>query len=31
MKNWISRLRGGDNTAAPNPAVPEADDADEAE
>jgi HD-like signal output (HDOD) protein len=29
MKNWISRLRGGDNTAAPKPAVPEAGDADD--
>lgn len=29
MKNWISRLRGGDNTAAPKPAVPETGDADD--
>jgi HD-like signal output (HDOD) protein len=28
MKNWINRLRGGDNTAAPKPAVPEDDEAD---
>ena len=29
MKNWISRLRGGDNTAAPKPAAAEAGDADD--